>query len=564
MRKFAGMQVKILGTAIGDVGDEAEFDGDGDGFRRGRNGKDNVPVAASAVVDAVKKAGKVSDILKATDDLAEVRKSGRPWKPLLFEHLPPDMQKDFKQLYNDVAARMNRNGAEWRRVEAELGKKYAKEGDEIFRDGRLTEAAYKLIPKEEIEKHLEIFNQYLLDGANGEKYQENIDLAERIYEYDNKYHQYVKDAFKRERDKAVAAGNGSKFDNSFSKFKKAIDDSSNFQFALRMIQGDYVNAPMGRAWYMGYEGKKWEDQFAIAEKEAKNLVNNPDKRIVSFIDAALLGSILSDGKMKNFFEAKKNVFDAAFDEMAKYDKWGASERRKYYLNSRLFGEQNLFGFPVGGFAAKHRPIYALLMPDGLRATKLENGDPFDYGNVGLVMKHTVEERSRFTAGDSLNWKFEGAPPINDPSWMGMISRQSLAMTADGRRESAKVLNGSNHNYIEAQIIGGISVGDISYITVQNDSILSEEIKTRLKEMGIPVVIHDSTDIYKEPPELSSKAAPKADSYVLLATYGNRKLFVPNIKPKEDDLHGMMTVGNGKRQRVENVAAIMKFGNWEFV
>jgi hypothetical protein len=558
---------KSLGPRIGDIGEffeGSEFDGDGDGFRQGRDGKDNVPVVANTVANAVKNAGKVADILKATDDLAEVRKSGRPWKPLLFEYLPPEMQKEFKTLYNDVASRMNRNGSEWRKVEAELGKKYAKEGQQIFRDGRLTEDAYKLIPKEEIEKHLEIFNQYLLDGANGEKYQKNIDLAERIYEYDLKYHQYVQDAFKREREKAVALGNGSKFDNSFSKFKKAINDRSNFQFALRMIQGDYVNAPMGRAWVMGYEGKKWEDQFSIAEKEAKKLVNNPDKRVVSFVDAAMLDSILSDGKIKNFFEAKKNVFDAAFDEMAKYDKWGANERRKYYLASRLFGEQDLFGFPVGGFASKHRPVYALLMPDGMRATKLKNGDAFDYGNVGVVMKHTVEERSRFTGGDSLNFRFEGAPPINDPSWMAMISRKSLAMTADKRREGAKVLDGSNYDYIEAQIMGGVSVSDISYVTVQNDSVLSEEINTRLKEMGIPVVIHDSTDIYKESPELASKAEPKNDDYVLLATYGNRKLFVPNQQPEEGDMHGMITVDGGKRQRVDNIPALMKFGNWEFV
>jgi hypothetical protein len=49
--KTKSFKIKLIGPSIGDVGqffDEAEFDGDGDGFKRGRDGKDNVPVVASA------------------------------------------------------------------------------------------------------------------------------------------------------------------------------------------------------------------------------------------------------------------------------------------------------------------------------------------------------------------------------------------------------------------------------------------------------------------------------------------------------------------------------------
>jgi hypothetical protein len=43
MRKFAGMQVKILGTTIGSVGKPSDFDGDSDGFLTGPDGRDNIP-----------------------------------------------------------------------------------------------------------------------------------------------------------------------------------------------------------------------------------------------------------------------------------------------------------------------------------------------------------------------------------------------------------------------------------------------------------------------------------------------------------------------------------------
>jgi hypothetical protein len=83
-------------------------------------------------------------------------------------------------------------------------------------------------------------------------------------------------------------------------------------------------------------------------------------------------------------------------------------------------------------------------------------------------------------------------------------------------------------------------------------------------MGIPFVVHNSLDVYEEPEDLKIKAEDKPSSYVLFATYGNRKLFVPSEKPKDDDMHGMISVDGGKRRRVENVAALLKFGNWELV
>jgi hypothetical protein len=140
------------------------------------------------------------------------------------------------------------------------------------------------------------------------------------------------------------------------------------------------------------------------------------------------------------------------------------------------------------------------------------------------------------------------------------------LNADERIRDARQNDplGSNNWYVEAQVMGGVSLDDISYITVANETVLSAEIKSRLKEMGIPVVVHSSSDVLKETPEMAAKAETKSDTYVLFATYGNRKLFVPSEKPKDNDMHGMISVDGGKRRRVENVAALLKFGNWELV
>jgi hypothetical protein len=556
--------VKVLGRAIGAARSvkPSDFDGDGDGFVMGPDGRDNVP-APKRVVDAAKKARRVADVLKPTDDLLEVRKSGRPWKPLLIDELPDDMKKDLHGLFDDVAKRMHEKGAAWRKIEDDLIRKYAKPGEPVSGDGKIRAEIFARVPREELEKHAVFLNQYLIDSDDTDK-----KLAARVNAWDTKYRDFLKSEFAKSREKAVAGGmNPMDFDKKFSKFNKALNEQGpSYRFSVAgMLTGVVLGADTQlavRAYRDGYGGQKLvTNQFSNADGEAKKLMDNPDKRIVSFIDAGMLDGILSEGRMRNFFEAKRNVFNDDFKNMEAYDKYGARERKANYLEGRVLGEERIFGLPEGVAQPKHRPIYALLMPDGLRAV---NSEEFTYGNVGLVMKHSVEERSKFTGGDSLNFRFHGASPINDPSAVAMISR-SANMSAEDRRASAKDGNPLTNNwYVEAQVMGGVSVGDISYVTVADETVLSDEIKTRLKDMGIPVVVHSSSDVYEEPAELAAKAETKADAYVLFATYGNRKLFVPSGKPKDDDYHGMVSLANGKRRRVDNVMSLMKFGNWELV
>jgi len=545
---------KSLGPRIGDIGEffeGSEFDGDGDGFRQGRDGKDNVPVVASTVVDAVKRAGRVSDLVKPTDDLMEARKAGRPWAPLMIEHQPKEWLDDFKKLADDVAKEMISRAKKGKTVRAEWKKKYGWAGTFSVED-------MKVIPEGLWEEN----RKYLIEGFDNDVDGVRGGFYDRINDLDSQVSKRVLEKLEEARKKAYDAGKGKKFDLDFKTFIKNLDGGKmEISPVQDFIRGRYM---VGLSIFAGRVGNGWlgddyeyVDQFALAEKAAKQAVANPNKRVVVQMHSDVFTQMLADGKMKNFFQAKRNFFNDQFDEIASYDKWQADNRKRFYLKARLRGEQNLMGLPAGGFEGKNRPIYAMFMPDGVGGLDKEYTDT--YGGVGVVLKHSIEERSTFTAGDSLGVGHHGVSPINDPGMgLGMINGSGFSADGDLGKKFKE------QTYVEAQIMGGVSVNDISYIALKDDSLISEEIKTRLKEMGIPVVIHDSVEIYKEPPELASKAESKDDGYVLLATSGNRKLFAPNRMPEEGDLHGMMTVDGGKRQRVDNIPALMKFGNWEFV
>ena len=544
--------VKVLGASIGRasaVVKPSEFDGDGDGFRVGRDGVDNVPVAPKPVVEAVARVGRVSDLVKPTDDLLEARRSGRPWAPLMIEGQSQEWQDDFKKLAADIGKEMFARGKKGKEIKAEWKKKYGWDGtfalDSIrnFPEGAYEEARLYVVSRG-------------LDSTH------DAELIKRIEDLDARALKNVMDKFEDARARARAADKELKFDKDFKSFIKNVN-SGNVRFypAGEFMYGNGLGAFDLFAYRCGdgYMGDDFvlTDQFVAAEKAAKAAVANPNKRIVVHIDGGAFEQMLAEGKMKNFFQAKRNFFNDQFDEIAAYDKWQATDRKQHYMRARLRGEQNAMGLPAGGFEGKNRPIYGMFMGDGLAGI----GEELEgtYGKIGVVLKHSVEERSTFTAGDSLGGKFHGVSQINNPGiGLGMINGNGMALDGDlGGKFGAGA-------YAEAQVMGGVSVDDIAYVAIRDEGVFGAEMRGRLERMGIPVVVHDGKSVYEEPAELASKAASAGSGYVLLATYGDRKLFVPDAKPKDGDLHGFLSVGNGKRKRVDDVAAIMKFGDWQFV
>ena len=539
--------VKVLGASIGRVSrvvEPSEFDGDGDGFRVGRDGVDNVPVAPKPVVEAVARVGRVSDLVKPTDDLLEARRSGRPWAPLMVEGQSKEWLDDFKKLADDVGKEMFARGKKGKEIEAGWKKKYGWNGSYVLADAAvIPEAEYM-----EARKYLFVRG---LDSTH------DADLLKRIDDLDARALKNVMDSFKDARARAAADGKADKFDKDFKPFLKNLNGAD-----IRFSPAGYFFYGTGAGGFgayaarigQGFLGDDYEltNQFVKAEKAAREGLANPNKRIVVHMDGGAFERMLAEGKMKNFFQTKRNVFNDEFDEIAAYDKWQAADRKRYYRDARFAGEQNAMGLPAGGFEGKNRPIYGMFMADGLTGIGEEQENT--YGKIGVVLRHSVEERSTFTAGDSLGGKYHGVSQINNPGMgLGMINGNGMA-----------VGDLTKGGYSEAQVMGGVAIGDISYVAIRDENVLNAEMRGRLEGMGIPVVVHDGKSVYKEPAELASKAASAGSGYVLLATYGDRKLFVPDAKPKDGDFHGFLSIGNGKRKRVDDVAAIMKFGDWQFV
>ena len=194
---FAINGVKILGRAIGSAKPDkpSEVDGDGDGFLTGLDGRDNVP-APKAVVDAARKAGRVADILKPTDDLMEVRKSGRPWKPLLLEHQPKEWLDEYQKLARETRDRMIARGKKRAEIEAEWKKKYGWSGSFALED-------MTVVPEAAIEEMKKYWGEYLDHRTDGD-----AAFLKRMSDLDEQFKDNIRNKFKEQESKAIQEGKG--------------------------------------------------------------------------------------------------------------------------------------------------------------------------------------------------------------------------------------------------------------------------------------------------------------------------------------------------------------------
>lgn len=542
--------VKVLGRAIGGVSD---VDGDGDGFVSGPDGRDNVPAPAVAAAEAI--SGVVADVIRPTDDLFEVRKSGRPWRPMLFGALSDEEKREWGDLMADVA---NHQVAQGRKA-----RKFLKDLDEKHGGGYLQDWGFDWNKfRADNPDMAQVDKDFLYEHVSGHT-DAHREFVKRANDFDDRVRKRMLDAFEAERDKAYKDKRGAAFDKNFGKFGKSLERERGF--ASRILSGP--GGGLGfQSWWWGFRDDGKSDLNVrnpfkeISKDDLKALAGAKNRRIGVAMHPEAFESFLNDGRMKGFFEAKRNIF---IDANIANDPIAYKERNKRYLEGRLDGEQSIFGIPAGvGVKGKDRPIYGLFMPEGVRASKAASTE--NYGGIVVVMKRDVEERSTFTVQDSLNGGFWGASPVNDPQVESLVDQY-------GRfRKSAKDIDGNfdrsygwGDGYAEAQIFGGVSTGDVSYVAVTEGDKLSESITNRLEELGIPVVYHKETKPFDEPDDLRVKAdnSNAPDSYVLFATDGKRRLFVPKKPANDDDMHGLLSVGSGERKRIGNVAAFIKFGNW---
>ena len=127
-------------------------------------------------------------------------------------------------------------------------------------------------------------------------------------------------------------------------------------------------------------------------------------------------------------------------------------------------EGTVFGIP-GDAPWQDRPIYGYLTNSPEDEVGLSQ-----YGEVKLILKDEVRARTTAMFGDSLDNTLASPVPVNDPDWRGWEGTTGGAV--DPRRESGLKRRRDTKEYIEAQIHGGVAVGDIEEVLFPEEPLQS--------------------------------------------------------------------------------------------
>jgi hypothetical protein len=198
-----------------------------------------------------------------------------------------------------------------------------------------------------------------------------------------------------------------------------------------------------------------------SEGRLKNSERALDKSDIAIaFPIELLDKLIEDGRFKTQFETR-------------------SSRGTLHPSGRMQTDVAHFGYHPST-APEMRPVYGYLSEGGfLDERRLK--DIQQYGEIQFVLKRDTHSRSTYTTHDSLS--------------TGLIPSPMGVPSVDASAEPGATL------YAEAQIHGGVSLGDVDYVVVnvgeQNDwdweqsNVISEEdfesISGRLARVGIRVV-----------------------------------------------------------------------------
>jgi len=199
------------------------------------------------------------------------------------------------------------------------------------------------------------------------------------------------------------------------------------------------------------------------------------KKVAVRMSPKTVEHILNDGRIKSQFETNKSSGKKDFDVRASV-------------------ERLLFGiYDKPGQNDDKRPIYGYVAVDGIRPAGIGSaqlGDPStdalsQYGQVQVVLKDSVRDRTTALFGDSMNNMQQAIPtPINNPDWR---SFQASYGGITGKGLEGLDRSGENQEfragaYAEAQIHGGVSVDDIEEIVFPSNP--TAAIKQKLDDAGI--------------------------------------------------------------------------------
>lgn len=303
------------------------------------------------------------------------------------------------------------------------------------------------------------------------------------------------------------------------------------------------------------------------EKHFKQILKDSD--VCVRLTVTNLNKVLEQG-------AYKSVFETARSKSAAYG--GGSERRERYLNRRKEAEYDLFGLPTD--KSEGRPVYGYMAKKGIVNGKSELLQ--QYGNVAIVLKDSVRDRTTFTVGDSLDdinmvgmsyeipdgdkiWTGRGAPSkIDDPKiqsstaianendLLSLFEDPKTAETDFMATPSPESGRGAlwNAAYWEAQVAGGFTVSDIKKVTFIGTP-PSESVTKKLAKMGIEWG-YEEGEVGKmsKADEPTGKLLAKDDTLELYAL---------------DDRQGyVVDTETGKRYPTHEIGSILSRGAWEWV
>jgi hypothetical protein len=212
--------------------------------------------------------------------------------------------------------------------------------------------------------------------------------------------------------------------------------------------------------------------YKAGKKELKEIAESP---IAVRIRETKLDLIVADGRFKSLTEKP--------DQTSVYE--------INYAEGRYDLEKGLWGVPENA----NSPIYGYL--DSPLHVGVDNMTRM-YGDVKIILKDTVSNRTTMSAGDSAN---HGLIPVRmsdarsgnltNAQVHGAYISRAFQRGADTVSQPVTSMRGkSKIDYFEAQIHGGVTLNDIKSVTLSKYSTFGENTLSALKEKGIEVVYYD--------------------------------------------------------------------------
>ncbi len=240
---------------------------------------------------------------------------------------------------------------------------------------------------------------------------------------------------------------------------------------------------IGAHWVQYEQRFEYVDQFVekngaalndAIEAELRALTAPSEVQVVVRVPGDVIDDVLREGAIKTQFETQSSM-----------GYFGPSTRARF--------ENRAFGIPMGA-DPRSRPVYGVLV----YTLDPANEDADYYGDVTVVLKDSVRDRTTFTMGDSLDGVVQPTP-LNEPgigsfmhdsmtlSPLGLgRARDGVLLDPDGAlsrlRTSPTLVDVTYINYAEAQVHGGVTLADVERMVFKAEP--HPTVKRLLRERGI--------------------------------------------------------------------------------